>query len=70
MFFSILETFINLLFSFCVNVMIYLGHLLGISYQAVNIYIFCIIGPMVFLLMLRKIIIQKRIIDELKKSQK
>jgi hypothetical protein len=64
--FSILESFIDLLFSLCVNVMIVLGHFLGISYQAVNIYIFCILGPIVFLLMLRKIIIQKRIINELK----
>lgn len=40
---------INIIFDICVQIMIQMGHFLGISYQAVNIWIFVIIHPLITL---------------------
>ena len=48
--------FINKLFDLCVDLLIWLGDLLGISYEAINIWIFVIIEPIIFIIMLVLII--------------
>lgn len=48
--------FINKLFDLCVDLLIWLGDLLGISYEAINIWIFVIIEPIIFIIMLILII--------------
>lgn len=64
------DNFVNSLFDWCVQILIDGGHLLGISYNEINIWIFCIIEPVVFLLMLVVIISQWRKIRRLKAQTK
>lgn len=44
------DSTINYLFNLCVLALQELAALLGISYQAINVWIFCIIGPLCFML--------------------
>lgn len=42
----------NSLFKWCVHLLIVGGDKLGMTYEEINIWIFCIIEPIVFILML------------------
>ncbi|HLP50189.1 MAG TPA: hypothetical protein VK154_04855 [Chitinophagales bacterium] len=64
------DNFVNSLFDWCVQILIDGGHLLGISYNEINIWIFCIIEPIAFLLMLGIILWQWRKIRRLKAQTK
>ena len=64
------NNFINGLFAWCVKILVEGGHTLGISYEEINIWIFCIIEPIVFILMLYIIIKQRGKIRNLKINQK
>ncbi len=57
---------IHSLFNWCVNVLEDGARLLGMSYEAINIWIFCVIEPIAFLLMLLWILRQRRQIRKLK----
>jgi len=46
----------NKAFYWCVDVLHFYANKLGISYEEINIWIFCIIEPIVFLVMLAIII--------------
>jgi hypothetical protein len=48
------------LFNICVAIMVHLGHILGISYQAVNILLFVIIHPLITLALMLRILYLKR----------
>ena len=60
------DNFISGFFDWCVKVLVKGAHLLGISYEEINIWVFCIIEPIVFLLMLYIVIIQMKKIKKLK----
>jgi len=55
----------ELIFKLCVDVLIFLAHWLGITYQEINVWIFCIIEPIVFIYMLTLIIKQNRYIKRI-----
>ena len=59
--------FINKVFDLCVDLLIWTGDKLGISYEAINILIFVIIEPIIFIVMLVWIIRLKRKIKKLSK---
>jgi hypothetical protein len=52
------DNFVNSLFNWCVEILLKGAHLLGISYNEINIWIFCIIEPVVFMLMFGVIVWQ------------
>lgn len=60
----ILDSFMNRLFDLCVDIMIYWAKLSGMTYKEINIWIFCIIEPIIFLIMLGVIIAQNNIIKK------
>ena len=60
------DNFINGFFDWCVHILIKGANVLGISYQEINIWVFCIIEPIVFLLMAYIIIRQMIRIKKLK----
>jgi hypothetical protein len=64
----ITNSFFNRLFDLCVDVMIYWAKLFGMTYKEINIWIFCVIEPLVFLIMLGIIIGQNRVIRIMKKK--
>jgi hypothetical protein len=55
----------ELIFKLCVDVLIFLANVLGITYQEINVWIFCIIEPIVFIYMLTLIIKQNRYIKRI-----
>jgi hypothetical protein len=63
------DNFVNSLFDWCVRILIDGANLLGISYNEINIWIFCIIEPIAFVLMLAVIIWQYRRITKLKANK-
>ena len=48
----------DVIFDWCVNLLVKLAELLGLTYNEVNVWIFVIIEPLIFLLMLLVIIKQ------------
>jgi hypothetical protein len=55
----------DIIFKLCVDVLIFLASVLGITYQEINVWIFCIIEPIVFIYMLTLIIKQNRYIKKI-----
>ena len=47
---------IDFTFDFCVHLLIDTANLLGISYEEINVYLFCIIWPILSLIMFAEII--------------
>ena len=54
------------LFDACVELLIWLSNILGLSYKEINIWIFVIIEPIIFVLMLVWILKLKRKLNKLK----
>jgi hypothetical protein len=59
---------VNELFDWCVRLLVQMGHALGMTYNEVNVWIFCIIEPAIFLFMMYLIIRQRKKIRTLKKQ--
>ena len=57
--------YMELIFNWCVDVLIFLANVLGITYQEINVWVFCIIEPIVFIYMLTLIIKQNRYIKRI-----
>ena len=55
----------DMIFNCCVDVLIFLATQLGITYKEVNVWVFCIIEPIVFIYMLTLIIKQNRYIKRI-----
>ena len=47
------------IFNWCVDILVHFAELLGITYNEINVYIFVIIIPLIFLIMLVIIITQQ-----------
>ena len=61
--------FINKLFDLCVDLLIWVSDKLGVSYEAINIWIFVIIEPIIFIIMISYIIHLRRKIKKLNKNE-
>ena len=60
-------TNMNELFDLCVEILIYISKIFNISYQEANIWIFVIIEPIIFFIMLLYIIHLRKKITKLNK---
>ena len=60
-------TNMNELFDLCVEILIYISRIFNISYQEANIWIFVIIEPIIFFIMLLYIIHLRKKITKLNK---
>ena len=58
----------NKVFYWCVQTLELYAKKLGTTYEVINVWIFCIIEPIVFMLMLAVIIVQARKLHKLKKT--
>ena len=58
--------FIHELFNWCVRVLQAMAHACGMTYEEINIWIFCIIEPIAFIVMFFILIRQWRKIKKLK----
>jgi hypothetical protein len=61
---------VNILFDLCVRFLLWLAGLLGVSYQAINIWIFCILWPAFTLALIVVVIWQRRRIRALEQAIK
>lgn len=50
----------NEIFDLCVHLLLYLAEITGLSYEEINVIIFCFIGPVVFVLQWVYIIVLRR----------
>jgi hypothetical protein len=58
---------VNSIFDWCVHVLVYWAEVLGITYQAINVWIFVIIWPILTIVLIAIIIRQRQIIQALSK---
>lgn len=58
----------NKVFYWCVQILELYAKKLGTSYEVINVWIFCIIEPIVFLMMLAVLVLQANKIRKLKKA--
>ena len=56
------------IFYWCVQILELTAKKLGTTYEAINVWIFCIIEPIVFMAMLAVIIVQAKKLRKLKKA--
>jgi hypothetical protein len=56
------------LFDLCVRFLLWLADLFGVSYQAINIWIFCVLWPVLTVALIVVVIRQRRKIRELKRE--
>jgi len=59
---------INYTFDWCVRLLEQTAYLLGLTYQEINVWLFCIILPIILLIMTIQIIMLKIKVNSLKKS--
>ena len=59
---------INYTFNWCVRLLEQIAYLLGLTYQEINVWLFCIILPIILLIMMIQIIMLKIKVNSLKKS--
>ncbi|HMV43122.1 MAG TPA: hypothetical protein PK079_07420 [Leptospiraceae bacterium] len=59
----------DIVFDWCVEFLIYWAKILGISYNEINVYLFCIIWPIFTILLIAIILYQWRIISKLKSKK-
>mgnify|MGYP006270241801 CR=1 FL=1 len=64
-----MQNLINTTFAYCVRILEIVSSMLGITYKAANVYFFCIIEPVVFIIMLYIIIKQYIKIKTLKTNK-
>ena len=60
------KSLIDIIFDWCVEILIYWAKVFGISYNEINVYIFCIIWPILTLFLIGIIIYQQLKILKLK----
>ena len=59
---------INYTFDWCVTSLEQTAYILGLTYQEINVWLFCIILPIILLIMMIQIIMLKIKVNSLKKS--
>ena len=65
-----MENFLNYIFHLCVIFLREIADFFGTTYEIVNVMIFCIFGPVIFIIMFLYILHLKRKIKLLKKDIK
>jgi hypothetical protein len=55
----------NEIFDACVDLLHYLGNIVGLTYKEINVWIFVIIEPIIFIIMLFRIIHLRKKIKQL-----
>lgn len=58
----------DLIFDWCVNVLVYGAGILGITYKQINVWVFVIIWPLLTLVLIGIILLQHRKIKKLSKG--
>jgi len=57
------------IFDWCVDVLVYWAGILGITYKEINVWVFVIIWPVLTILLVGIIVVQRRTISQLSKGR-
>jgi hypothetical protein len=60
---------VDQIFDWCVNVLVYWAGMLGITYKEINVWVFVIIWPVLTILLIGIIVVQRRTINQLSKER-
>jgi len=63
------NTLITNVFAACVNILLWLARLLGTTYEAVNVWIFCVIWPLITLGLLGAVVYQGKQLQQMRTSK-
>lgn len=58
---------VDSIFDWCVQVLIYWANILGITYKEINVWVFVIIWPILTIILIGIIAVQRRTINQLSK---
>jgi hypothetical protein len=58
------------IFDWCVNVLIYWAGIFGITYKEINVWVFVIVWPILTIILMGILVMQRRIIHQLSKNKK
>lgn len=58
------------IFDWCVNVLVYWAGILGITYKAINVWVFVILWPILTIILIGVIVVQRRMINQLSRDQR
>ena len=53
------------IFDWCVNILVYWAGIFGITYKEINVWVFVIIWPILTIILIGIIVMQRRIISQL-----
>ena len=53
------------IFDWCVNILVYWAGIFGITYKEINVWVFIIIWPILTIILIGIIVMQRRIISQL-----
>ena len=56
------------IFDWCVNVLVYWAGIFGITYKEINVWVFVIIWPILTIILIGILVMQRRIIYQLSKK--
>jgi len=56
------------IFDWCVNVLVYWAGMFGITYKEINVWVFVIIWPILTIILMGILVMQRRIIHQLSKK--
>ena len=56
------------IFDWCVDVLVYGAEILGITYKEINVWVFVILWPILTMILVGIIVMQRRIIQKLQKE--
>ena len=56
------------IFDWCVNVLVYWAGMFGITYKEINVWVFVIIWPILTIILMGILMMQRRIIHQLSKK--
>lgn len=56
------------IFDWCVNVLVYWAGMFGITYKEINVWVFVIIWPILTIILMGILVMQRRIIYQLSKK--
>ena len=57
------------IFDWCVNVLVYWAAIFGITYKEINVWVFVIIWPILTIILIGIIVMQRRTISQLSKGR-
>ena len=60
----------DIIFNWCVNVLVYWAGIIGITYKEINVWVFVIIWPVITALLVLIIFVQQRKIQQLSQKDK